>query len=182
LINSIPPKSKLWPILFRMDVELRDKMQSEECKHCGKRLDRADYRRRPRGGSELSGDVFQLRLSLCCSARACRRRANPPSTRFLGRRVYLGPVIVLLSALRQGTNAKSLQALSVAFGVGKRTIQRWIGWWRDEFQSSPLWRLLRGRLLHAHEPVPRRLVCAFDAAENSDSLSRLMSFFCGDGL
>jgi hypothetical protein len=34
------------------------------------------------------------RLSLCCSQ--CRRRTTPPSVRFLGRRVYLAAVVVLV--------------------------------------------------------------------------------------
>ena len=102
LTNPILGQSKLWPLLFRLDVVLRDELQAKGCKHCGSRLDRADYERKPRGGPDLRGDVFQLRLSLCCSSPSCRRRATPPSTRFLGRRVYLGAAVVLVSALHQG--------------------------------------------------------------------------------
>ncbi len=179
LTIPIQPKSKLWPLLFDLDIELHDRLQSEGCKHCGSRLDCANYERKPRGGPDLEGDVFQLRLSLCCSSPSCRLRAAPPSTRFLGRRVYLGVAVVLLSSFHQGPSPKRTKALATALGVGRRTIDRWSKWWREDFQQSRPWRRLRGLLLRADEPVPRRFILVFDAESDAKNQSLMMSFLCG---
>jgi hypothetical protein len=40
------------------------------------------------------------RFSFCCDRDGCRNRATPPSVRFLGRKVYLGAVVMLISASR----------------------------------------------------------------------------------
>ena len=45
---------------------------------------------------------YGYRLSFCCDRDGCRKRATPPSVRFLGRKVYLGAVVVLVAAMRQG--------------------------------------------------------------------------------
>jgi hypothetical protein len=41
-------------------------------------------------------------MSLCCGAQGCRRRVLPPSVLFLDRRVYFAPVMLVITALRQG--------------------------------------------------------------------------------
>src|SRR5205807_6810138 len=61
------------------------------------------------------------------------------SFRFLGRKVYVGAVVVLVSAMRQGaTAARQLCELA---GVSLRTIARWREWWRSIFVASPFWRV-----------------------------------------
>lgn len=70
-------------------------------------MHRADYDRKPRGGPEH----WSERHSFCCDQDGCRRRHTPPSVRFLGRKVYVGFVVVLKTALHQGLNAARLAQL-----------------------------------------------------------------------
>jgi hypothetical protein len=102
--------------------------------------------------------------------------------RFLDRRVYLGIVVVLLGAFRQGPSPTRVKILTEVFGADRRTIERWCRWWRDDFQQSSLWRRLRGLMLLADEPVPRRFVLAFDADSDPQKQSSMMSFLCNDQL
>lgn len=182
LSHAIPPKASLWPMLIRIDESLRDEAKARGCPHCDGRLDRADYWRKPRGVPEGEApEDLDRRLSLCCAAEGCRRRTTPASARFLGRRVYLGVIVVLAAALRQGATPSRMKTLSDAFGVDRRTVERWRAWWLDAFSESAGWRLARARLPHREEPPPRRLVIAFDAHEEPDSQSRLMSFLARVG-
>ena len=85
----------------------------------------ARYRRKPRGGPRGLSTQYDQRLSFCCAAEGCRKRTTPPSVRFLGRKVYLGAVVVLVSALRQGPSPTRVGVLHDLFGVGERTLRRW---------------------------------------------------------
>ena len=55
----------------------------------------------------------------------CRRRHTPPSVRFLGRRVYVGLVVVLVSAMRHGLTAPRVQRLREQLGIDRQTLERW---------------------------------------------------------
>ncbi len=64
------------------------------------RCTRATTAAKPRGAEIAgAGEAFKLRHSLCCGRRGCRRRALPPSLRFLGRRVYLEAVVLIATAI-----------------------------------------------------------------------------------
>ena len=66
------------------------------CLVCGGPLHRSDYARKPRGAlMAAAGEEFVTRFSLCCGRDGCRKRATPPSLRFLGRRAYLGAVVIM---------------------------------------------------------------------------------------
>jgi hypothetical protein len=64
------------------------------------KLHSAKYKRKPRSGSKKCEELY--RHSFCCDQDGCRKRHTPPSIRFLGRRIYYGVVVVLVSAARQG--------------------------------------------------------------------------------
>lgn len=177
LSHAIPPRASLWPILFQIDESLRDASKAKGCPECGSRLDQADYQRKPRGGPDQpSGDVLCRRLSLCCAAEGCRKRETPPSARYLGRRVYLGVLVVLVAALREGATQARMKTLASAFGVDRRTVERWRRWWRDTFSNCSGWRLARGRLPFPEEAAPRRLVRGFDAFEDPVQQGQLMAY------
>ena len=108
-------------------------------------LHSARFRRKPRGGPAGHGEEHDRRFSFCCALDLCRRRATPPSFRFLGRKVYRGAVVVLISAMRQGATAA--RQLSELFGVSRRTIARWREWWRGAFAASPFWRVGRSAFM-----------------------------------
>ena len=174
--QTLPPSSSLWPILFQIDEGLRDKCRSLSCRFCGGKLHSANFLRKPRGYADGFSEGHRLRFGLCCASSSCRRRTLPPSARFVGRRVYLGIIVVLLGAFRQGPSPTRVKTLTETFGVDRRTIERWCQWWRDDFQQSSLWRRLRGMILLADEPVPRRFVLTFDAESDPQKQSSMMSF------
>ena len=125
-------------LLLAFDRDLAAAARAAGCARCGGVLHSARFRRKPRGGPVGLGEVYDQRLSFCCALDLCRKRTTPPSFRFLGRKVYLGAVVVLVCAMRQGATAA--RQLSELFGVSRRTIARWREWWRSAFVASPFWR------------------------------------------
>lgn len=69
--------------------------------------------------------------------------------RFLGRKVYVGAVVVLATALQHGPSKKSVTALSSLLGIARRTLVRWRRWWSTAFATSRFWTSLRGRFVPA---------------------------------
>ena len=88
---------------------------------------------------------------------------TPPSVRFLGRKVYLGVIVILISAMRQGPTPRRVRELSTRFGADRRTIARWQVFWREHFPQTPFWKIARARLVPVVEIVslPYSLVDAF---------------------
>ena len=134
--------------LRAVDGEIVARAAREPCRHCGGPLHRGDYPRKPRGGLlAVAAEAWERRFSLCCGRDGCRHRATPPSVRFLGRRVYVGPVVILASAL-------ALAVLSAGAGVRMtgvptRTTRRWSRWWRGPFLTSAPFVDLSARLVPA---------------------------------
>jgi hypothetical protein len=56
---------------------------------------------------------------------------TPPSSRFLGRKVYLATMVVLIAIMREGATAARMRRLSGLLGVDRRTVERWRAWLRD---------------------------------------------------
>ena len=93
-------EDKFFALLEQGDARAAAAVKAAGCRYCGGRLDRADYPRKPRGGSmAAAGESLVRRISFCCAQEGCRRRATPPSLVFLGRKVYLGIVVVVASLL-----------------------------------------------------------------------------------
>jgi hypothetical protein len=68
--------------------------------------------------------------------------------RFWKRRVYWAPVLLLVSALRQGQKpAVTLQRLKALCGVWRSTVKRWQRYFRDLFAKSIEYRRLAGQLM-----------------------------------
>jgi hypothetical protein len=87
----------------------------------------------------------------------------PPSVRFLGPKVYLGAVVILISAMRQGPTPRRVRELSQRFDADRRTIARWQVLWRERFPQTPFWKIARARLVPIVEIVslPYSVVDAF---------------------
>lgn len=168
--------ARLYDLLLRIDEELAAQARAEGCR-CGGRLHSACYRRKPRGAPLALGEGYDRRLSFCCAEDRCRRRTTPPSVRFLGRKVYLGAVVVLVSTLRQGANPRRVRVLQEMFGVGERTLRRWRQWWQRIFVEGSFWRGARGRFMPtiAAQELPRALAERF-GADASGGLCRLLRF------
>jgi hypothetical protein len=88
---------------------------------------------------------------------------TPRSGRFLGRKVYLGAVVILISAMRQGPTPRRVHELSTLFGVDRATVARWQTFWRDYIRQTHFWKLARGRIVPVVEIVvlPLSLLKAF---------------------
>lgn len=151
-----------WSFLFSIDQDLAEETRQEACS-CGGRLHRANYPRSPRGGPENLPEQYLYRLSFCCDRDGCRKRVTPPSVRFLGRKVYLGAIVVLIAAMQQGPTPRRVRELSKLIGADRTTIARWQVFWREQFPQTTFWKVARGRLVPVVEitALPRSLLEAF---------------------
>ena len=124
---------KIWKLLFLIDKEANVKEKAKGCR-CGGRLDSCNYQRKPRGiPLHLVEEAFFIFFSLCCST--CRKRTRPPSVRFLGRKVYWGPIFVLAAVLlEKGKSPKKL------FGMSNPTLKRWRLYWKEGFSKTDFWK------------------------------------------
>ena len=150
-------------LLPRIDDDLALRVREAGCPQCGGRLDAADYPRKARAGACELTDEYERRRSFCCAAEGCRRRATPPSVRFLGRKVYLGAVAILGAAMQHGPTKKRVAELAVVLGINRRTLVRWRRWWSSTFTASRFWNDLRGRFAPAVDEttIPASLVSRF---------------------
>ena len=148
--------TRFYQLLTRCDDDRAAAIKAAGCP-CGGVLHWASFRRKPRGGPEGLGDEDERRCSFCCAEEGCRKRCTPPSLRFLGRKIYYGVVVVLVSAMRHGATPARMNKLRELIGVSRRTVERWRVWWRETFAESPLWRIARGAFV---PPVERRLLPA----------------------
>jgi hypothetical protein len=123
-------------LLLQIDTDFAAQMRVSGCFYCAGRLHRANYPRKPRCCPDEFFDDFSFRFSFCCSH--CRKRNTSMSVRFLGRRVYLGLAVVLMSASRTADTSK-VAKLSGMLHVPALTIQRWREWWVNQFPHTTLW-------------------------------------------
>lgn len=167
--------------LEAFDRQIADAVAAGGCRHCGGPLHQGNYERKPRGGHIAeAGEAFTLRHSLCCGREGCRKRALPPSLRFLGRRVYLEAAVLLASALARAI--ETLRLTSEVTGVPARTLRRWHGWWTETFPSSGVWTELRARFVPpppAESELPRSLIerarAVLDAGAAASDLLQLVA-------
>jgi len=154
--------ASFWWFLFSIDQDLAENARHQGCA-CGGRLHCANYPRKPRGGPDDLPEQYGYRLSFCCDRDNCRKRMTPPSVRFLGSKVYLGAVVILVAAMRQGPSPRRVRELSRLFDADRRTIARWQAFWREHFPRIPFWKVARGRLVPAVKitALPRSLLEAF---------------------
>jgi len=167
-----------WEFLFTVDQDLAEKVQAEKCPSCGCHLHSANYPRKPRGPRDLP-DEYRYRLSFCCARDGCRKRVTPPSVRFLGRKVYLGAVVILVSAMRQGPTPRRVRELSALFEVDRRTLYRWRDFWNELFPKTTFWKVARARLVPIFKIVdlPRSLLEAYMRTEDDrDGWENLLRF------
>ena len=139
-----------WEFLFAIDRDLAEGCRQQGC-DCGGRLHGANYPRKPRGGPRGLGPEARVRLSFCCERDGCRKRITPPSVRFLGRKIYLGAVVILVAAMRQGPSPRRVHELTTLFGVDRRTIYRWRDFWQVHFPRTQFWKMARATLVPVHE-------------------------------
>lgn len=177
LYQTVLRDASLPGVLRMVDEDLARVRRVEGCR-CGGVLHVSNYPRKPRGPCPWGLPAgFDFRLSFTCAA--CRKRTTPHSTLFLGRRVYVGAVVVLVATLRHGPTRVRMAVLQAEWGVPKRTVERWCGWWRTAFAMSPFWRSARARFVSPIEEaaLPFSLAGAFGvAAGGTGRLRALLEF------
>ena len=107
-------------------------------------------------------EAFSIRCSLCC--RECRRRVTPPSVRFLGRKVYVGAV-VLLATIK-----------AMVCGAAPLTLARWAAWWTTVLPATTFWQAACARLVPAvrTEALPGALLERFEQAQGGPGEAALV--------
>lgn len=138
--------SRFHQLLFRIDQEIAAEVQAGGC-CCGGVLHSARYPRKPRGLCVMRDESGVTRLSFCCAVDGCRRRTTPPSVRFLGRKVYTGAMVILLTALEHGLSPRRRQWLIETLDIWPQTLCRWRKWWRETFSASRCWQAQRGNFM-----------------------------------
>ena len=169
--------SRLYELLFRIDREFAEQARVAGC-HCRGRVHRSDYERKPRGGRSDLGPEYDKRFSFCCALEGCRNRKTPPSVRFLGRRVYLGAVVLLVTAMQGGITDKRAAKLRESLGVSRRTLWRWRSWWRESFPGDDFWKRARVRFMPALDEgtLPGSLLERFAGEGDRSRLIQALSF------
>jgi hypothetical protein len=165
--------SQLQLLQEKVDSDLAEQCRQGGCLRCPGKLHRAAYRRKPRGGPER----WNNRASFCCAEDGCRKRHTPPSVRFLGRKIYVGIVVILVSAMRYGLNPEGVRILCETLGIDRRTLQRWRTWWLETFVKSVFWKAARARFipLICEKTLPLSLCQAFEI-DRRDRLLDLLKF------
>jgi hypothetical protein len=163
--------------LGEIDAAYAEQVQSAGCPVCGGALDRADYPRKPRGELGEAAAVYERRRSFCCRREGCRRRATPPSLRFLGRKVYIAVIVVVASAAARATSITGRGKARRMHGVPVRTVQRWRAWWQTVFALSVFW---TGAKAFFAKPVevaslPGSLLSRF-SGDRADALEKMLRF------
>lgn len=144
MLPEILQSTNIFYLLHRIDIDLARQQQKAGCPFCGGPLHYSNYQRKPRGGPCLSADL-SIRRSLCCSKERCRRRTLPKSTLFMDRRVYFRVVILIVTTLSQSKPQEySKNMLSKVLDADRKTITRWLNYFRELFPKSQTWKTIRG--------------------------------------
>ena len=164
-------------LLLACDRDLADTARCAGCARCSGAVHSAPYWRKPRGRPCRLGREHDLRFSFCCAVDGCRSRATPPSLRFLGPKVYIAAIVVLIAMLRHGATARRMRELDQVIGVDRRTVERRRRWWRDSFTTTSFWRIARATLMPPVDQnrLPAALIERF-AGDDADRLVALLRF------
>ena len=172
------PPTSLWSTLSLIDQQSAEQTRQLGCRHCGGRLHRARYVRKPRGVARaVLGDAYIYRESFCCAS--CRRRTTPVSLRFLGRKVYLGALLILFgnAAPDAAPTPMLYRALAARTGIPSRTLERWRQWWTETLPGSRWWRELRSSFVPMirTSTLPNALLERVTAADETGRLIRVLA-------
>jgi hypothetical protein len=149
MFGDLSLSGEFFLMLAAMDEEIARRVAAGRCPACRGPLHRGDYMRKPRGGwFAAAGEELVRRFGLCCGREGCRKRATPPSLRFLGPRVYLGVVVIVASMVAQALGRRAT-AIRRATGVAARTARRWLVWWQGPFIRTEVFEAVRARLIGA---------------------------------
>jgi hypothetical protein len=101
------------------------------------------------------------------------------SLRFLGPKVYLATVVVLVSVLRCGITPMRTRELQQLTGASRRTVQRWRAWWLRTVPRTPRWQLRRAAFAQpasSESDLPRSALECFQADNARERLILFLRF------
>lgn len=179
MCQSLPLDASLWHALFLLDRHIADQVHDQGCPHCAGKLYVANYPRKPRGVKrDIVGPHYSQRFSFCCSV--CRKRTTPPSVRFLGRKVYLGAFITLISAGVHGLSPEQRAAVLDEQDISAQTLHRWRRWWTYYVPASAFWRSLSGWFSPPiqYKTLPGALLDRLKGSTLALRLRQLLSLIC----
>src|SRR5258708_1067292 len=136
LYRDLLADAKFHELLLAYDRDLADPARCAGCARCSGVVHSAPYSRNPRGRPCRLGGEHDRRFSFCCAVDGCRSRATPPSLRFLGPKVYIAAIVVLIAILRHGATARRMRELTELIGVDRRTVERWRTCWPASFTTT----------------------------------------------
>lgn len=174
MCHALLQDPKFCQLLKRIDQELAAQARADGCLFCDGVLHCANYPRKPRACLPEAQDDYDTRFSFCCNR--CRKRCTSMSVRFLGRRVYLGLAVVLVSTRHAGQTPVAAR-LEAGSGIPIRTLERWRQWWQTDFALTTLWQAQCSRFMPpvASGRLPGALLERF-AGHTAEPLLRLLIF------
>jgi hypothetical protein len=160
--------------LSYIDTALAEQARQSRCPGCGGPLHVADFPRKPRGCPAAVREEYSWRLSFTCGW--CDARTTPASVRFLGRRVYVAVMLMLVSP----ANGLAARTAGELLAVPARTLGRWRRWWQQDFQRTAFWRSVRERFVVpvSAEALPQSLLERFQGRSCHERLIQLLRFIC----
>jgi len=183
LYSTLLADATFHELLLAFDRDLADSARAAGCALCGGVLHSAKYPRKPPRRMHALGPEHDWRFSFCCAVDGCRSRATPPSLRFLGRKVYLAAIVVVVSIMQHGMSEPRMRRLIQSVNIDRRTIARWRRWWREAFTASPFWRSTRAAFMPPvdEDRLPATLLERFagGAAERMIALLRFLAPITG---
>jgi hypothetical protein len=98
--------------------------------------------------------------------------------RFLGRKVYLGVIVILVTALQHGLTEQRRRQLIEQLDLWPQTIARWRRWWRETFSASRCWRALRGQFIPpiADEDLPGEVLGRLRSADLAERIRQWLGW------
>lgn len=170
--------SNFYLLLYQFDQFVADDVQKAGCPFCRGVLHSAVYPRKPRGIPSLQRtlDHYDCRFSFCCATDGCRKRCTPPSVRFLGRKVYLSVLIVLVNSLKHKLTRKRQNALVEMLNIPPKTLSRWRKWWCETFSLSRCWKMTSTQFLPpiAAQQLPDELLTRLVGNTLKDRVCKLL--------
>jgi len=181
MMHRLLADARFYETLLKIDWDLARAVRDARCP-CGGPLHAGHYARKLRGGPAALPENYEKRFSFCCGVEGCRARALPPSVRYVGRRWYLAPVVLLVSALQHGVTRRRLGALRAWLGErgerpSRRTVECWRRWWLEAFPRTRTWRARRGHFVPwvAEARLPQSLLERF-AGGDAEQLTAALRF------
>lgn len=145
-VLTLVGKPEFQQLQLSIDRDIAAQAQARGCRDpdCDGNLHVGHFERKPRGAPVC--EEYCLRFSFCCDEEDCRKRSTPPSVRFLGPKVYISSVVVLVTVLRHGVTPARLKTLQELLSVSRQTVLRWKQWWTKALPRTDFWTAARGLL------------------------------------